>query len=277
MTHFNFLKAHGLGNDFAIFTDYTDLKISDELVKFICDRKIGIGCDLVVFIEEAENNYSDIISRFFNKDGSEAEICGNALRCIGKYYFRKFNKSNLTVETNSGLIDIEKQTDENIVVDLGKPNLRWDKIPLNFEINTSDLDFNLKYLKGGFAINIGNPHLIFFVESLKKKDLENDSNEILKKRFFPDGVNISAVKIISRNKINILTYERGVGLTNACGSGAGASVFASHKSQHCDKTVEVNMSGGDLNVEITRDGHILTIGEAKLVYEGKIDLNGYTK
>ena len=277
MTEFNFLKAHGLGNDFVILSDYTHLEISKKLIEFICDRKIGIGCDLVVFLNETDHNYSDVISRFFNKDGSEAEVCGNALRCIGKNYFKKYNKTNLTVETNSGLIDVEKQSDGHIGVDLGKPNLTWNKIPLNYEIDTSNLNFDLKYLKGGFAINVGNPHLIFFVEKLHKKELEIDSNKILKKNFFPDGVNISAVEIVSNNKINILTFERGIGLTNACGSGAGASAFASFKSKHCDKKIKVNMSGGDLNVEITEDGHILTIGEAALVYEGKINLSGFTK
>ncbi len=277
MTNFNFLKAHGLGNDFVIFSNYPRLEISNKLIEFICDRKIGIGCDLVVFLDETDNSYSDLTSKFFNKDGSEAEICGNALRCIGKNYFKKFNKTNLTVETSSGLIDIEEQSDGNIGVDLGKPNLKWDKIPLKFETDTFDLNFDLKYLKGGFAINVGNPHLIFFVEKLNKKELEIDSNKILTKEFFPEGVNISAVKIISKNKINILTFERGVGLTNACGSGAGASAFASFKSKYCDKSIEVNMSGGDLNVEITPDGHILTIGEAELVYEGKINLNGFVK
>ena len=184
MTKFNFLKAHGLGNDFVILSDYAGLEISKKLIEFICDRKIGIGCDLVVFLDETDNSYSDLTSRFFNKDGSEAEICGNALRCIGKNYFKKLKKTNLTVETNSGFIDIEEQDDGNIGVDLGKPNLEWDKIPLNFEIDTSDLSFDLKYLKGGFAINVGNPHLIFFVEKLHKKELEIDSSKILKKKLF---------------------------------------------------------------------------------------------
>ena len=272
MTTFNFLKAHGLGNDFVIFKEQPNLIISNEFIKFICHRKKGIGCDLVVFLSESENNYSDIVSRFFNKDGSEAEICGNALRCIGKYYFKKFKKKNLTVETNSGLIDVEEHNTGKIVVDLGKPNLKWNKIPIDIDIDTSNLGLNLKYLKGGFAVNVGNPHIIFFVDILNNKNLEIDSKEILKKNLFPDGVNINAVKVLSNKKLNVLTYERGVGITSACGSGAAASVFASHKSKFCDKNVEVIMSGGNLNVEITEDEHILTIGEAKEVFEGTINL-----
>ena len=275
MTEFKFLKAHGLGNDFVIFTEHSKLNISKELVKFLSDRKKGVGCDLTVFLNKSENNYSDLVARFFNKDGSEAEVCGNALRCIGNYYFKKFNKKNVTVETNSGLIDVEKNISEKISVDLGKPNISWDKIPIKIDVDTQNLDFDFDYLKGGFAVNVGNPHVIFFGDYLNVSELKKDSEKIIKTNFFPSGVNVSIVKVLSRSKVNILTYERGVGITDACGSGAGASVFASNKLNFCDKNVEVSMAGGNLFVEITRDEHILTIGEAKDVFVGQINLKDY--
>ncbi len=275
MTSLNFIKAHGLGNDFVIFTELSYSKINTKLVKHICDRKTGVGCDLAVFLKTSDKNYVDIVLRFFNRDGSEAEICGNALRCIGKYYFEKFNKSNITVETHSGLIDVEKYNQDKIAVDLGKPKLEWEKIPLSFETDTMNLNLDFKYLKGGFAVNIGNPHLVFFVDVINEEKLEKDSKEILKKKIFPNGVNVSIVKLVSKNEINILTFERGVGITSACGSGAGAAVFASYKLNLCDKKVKVRMSGGDLNIEITGDEHILTIGDACLVFEGKIKLDGF--
>ena len=275
MTEFKFLKAHGLGNDFVIFTEHSKLNISKKLVKFLSDRKKGVGCDLTVFLNKSENNYSDLVARFFNKDGSEAEVCGNALRCIGNYYFKKFNKKNVTVETNSGLIDVEKNISEKISVDLGKPNISWDKIPIKIDVDTQNLDFDFDYLKGGFAVNVGNPHVIFFGDYLNVSKLKKDSEKIIKTNFFPSGVNVSIVKVLSRSKINILTYERGVGITDACGSGAGASVFASNKLNFCDKNVEVSMAGGNLFVEITRDEHILTIGEAKDVFVGQINLKDY--
>ena len=275
MTEFKFLKAHGLGNDFVIFTKHSKLNISKKLVKFLSDRKKGVGCDLTVFLNKSENNYSDLVARFFNKDGSEAEVCGNALRCIGNYYFKKFNKKNVTVETNSGLIDVEKNINEKISVDLGKPKISWDKIPIKIDVDTQNLDFDFDYLKGGFAVNVGNPHVIFFVDNLNESELKKDSEKIIKTNFFPNGVNVSIVKVLSRSKVNILTYERGVGITDACGSGAGASVFASNKLNFCDKNVEVSMAGGNLFVEITRDEHILTIGEAKDVFVGQINLKDY--
>jgi len=234
-----------------------------------------VGCDLTVFLNRSKNSYSDLVARFFNKDGSEAEVCGNALRCIGNYYFKKFNKKNVTVETNSGLIDVEKNISEKISVDLGKPNISWDKIPIKIDVDTQNLDFDFDYLKGGFAVNVGNPHVIFFVDNLNESELKKDSEKIIKTNFFPNGVNVSIVKVLSRSKVNILTYERGVGITDACGSGAGASVFASNKLNFCDKNVEVSMAGGNLFVEITRDEHILTIGEAKDVFVGQINLKDY--
>ena len=275
MTEFKFLKAHGLGNDFVIFTKHSKLNISKKLVKFLSDRKKGVGCDLTVFLNRSKNSYSDLVARFFNKDGSEAEVCGNALRCIGNYYFKKFNKKNVTVETNSGLIDVEKNISEKISVDLGKPNISWDKIPIKIDVDTQNLDFDFDYLKGGFAVNVGNPHVIFFVDNLNESELKKDSEKIIKTNLFPNGVNVSIVKVLSRSKVNIMTYERGVGITDACGSGAGASVFASNKLNFCDKNVEVSMAGGNLFVEITRDEHILTIGEAKDVFVGQINLKDY--
>ena len=272
MTEFNFLKAHGLGNDFVIFFEQQRIIISDDLIKSISNRKTGIGCDLVAFVNQSKNNYSDLTAKFLNKDGSEEEICGNALRCIGKHYFQEKKKNNVTIETMSGLIYIEDFSKDSVIVDLGKPNLEWDKIPIKFQSDTKNLGINLNYLKDGFALNVGNPHVIFFVKDINEKHLESDSKELLSSGLFPQGANISIVEIVSQNQIKTLTFERGVGITQACGSGAGASVFASNKMNCCNSKVKVIMNGGKLDVEITKDDHILTIGDAKQVFEGKIEL-----
>lgn len=272
MNQIKFIKANGLGNDFVIFPKYNNLKITKSFINYISDRKVGVGCDLVVFIKESENNFSDLVVKFFNRDGSEAEICGNALRCVGKYFNQLTKKKNLTVETNSGLIDIAILNPDKIAVDLGKPNLSWDKIPLIKQFDTHNMQFNFDYLKDGFAVNIGNPHVIFFVDEIYKEKLEVDSVKILKKNYFPKGVNVSVVKISSKKIINILTFERGVGITEACGSGAGAAAFASFILNHCNRNIQVCMNGGNLNVEITQDKHILTIGDAKEVFNGEIKL-----
>ncbi len=272
MDQIKFIKAHGLGNDFVIFPRHNNLKITKNLIKYISDRKIGVGCDLVVLISESKNKLSDLVVRFFNRDGSEAEICGNALRCVGRYFNQLTKKKNLTVETDSGLIDIVILNFNQISVDLGKPNLSWDRIPLIKQFDTQNMQFNFDYLKDGFAVNIGNPHVIFFVDEICREKLEADSIKIYKKNYFTKGVNISVAKISSKKKINILTFERGVGITEACGSGAGAAAFASFTLNYCNRNIQVCMSGGNLNVEITKDKHILTIGDAKEVFSGVIEL-----
>ena len=270
MKKYNFIKAHGLGNDFVIFLEDSYINLTDELVRYISDRKKGIGCDLVVCLKQSDATYSDLETTFFNKDGSEAEVCGNALRCVGKYYLEKLKKSNTTIETKAGLIDIEMLRDGMIAVDLGKPNLNWNKIPIRMEMDTKNLGFNLKYLKEGFSVNVGNPHVIFFVEKIDQHELCVDSKKILESGLFPEGVNISAVKKISENQLNVITLERGVGITSACGSGAGASAYASHKLKYCGNRVNVQMTGGNLNIEITKDDHILTTGDSKEIFKGEI-------
>jgi diaminopimelate epimerase len=143
------------------------------------------------------------------------------------------------------------------------------------DINPQNLGIKLKYLEGGLSVNIGNPHVIFFVTELTKKKLEEDSKKIINGNLFPEGVNVSAVKVISRNEIKVMTFERGVGLTDACGSGASASVFASCKMNYCDTKVKVSMVGGDLDVEITKDEHILIVGDAMEVFEGNVNLEEF--
>lgn len=155
------------------------------------------------------------------------------------------------------------------------PNLNWKKIPLSVETQTENLGIDFSYLKDGFALNVGNPHLIFFNEEINIKKLENEAQRISKTSLFPSGININVVKVISKTEIKVLTHERGVGITQACGSGAGASAFVSNKLNYCDNKIKVQMNGGYLDVEITKDGHILIIGDAKEVYEGKINLKSY--
>ena len=160
MKEVNFIKMHGLENDFVVFFWDGSLP-SKKSIKNLSDRKIGIGCDLSLFLKNSENKLVDYEANFFNSDGSEAEICGNALRCLGKLNFLKTNNKNCLVETKAGLIDIEYIDENRISVNIGVAKFHWEKIPLSKNIDSSNLGVNCDYLKNGFALNVGNPHVIF--------------------------------------------------------------------------------------------------------------------
>ncbi len=272
MKSLNFIKMHGLGNDFVIFNS-VERKLHDpKFIKKISDRKTGIGCDLVVITRNSDTEYCDIYAKFINSDGTTAEVCGNALRCLGKELFKLKQKKHLVIETDKRLIDIEDYGNGNICVDMGKPKYDCNSIPLSSENNKNAISFNLEYLKIGYALNVGNPHLVFFVEQLNKNLLEKNSKEIENSDFFPEGINISIVKIINKKLVKIMTHERGVGVTQACGSAACASVLIAKEKDYVTDKVCVEMKGGNLNIEITSDNNVLMIGTAKKVFEGIMDI-----
>ena len=272
MKSLNFIKMHGLGNDFVIFNS-TEKKLHDpKFIKKISDRKTGIGCDLVVITKNSDTEYCDIYAKFINSDGTTAEVCGNALRCLGKELFKLKQKKHLVIETEKRLIDIEDYGNGNICVDMGKPKYDSNSIPLSSENNNNTIKFDLEYLNLGYALNLGNPHLVFFVEKLNKNLLEKNSKEIENLELFPEGVNISIVKIINKKLLKIMTHERGVGVTQACGSAACASVLIAKEKNHVTDKVCVEMTGGKLNIEITSNNNVLMIGTAKKVFEGTIDI-----
>ena len=261
----------GLGNDFVIFNS-TEKKLHDpEFIKKISDRKTGIGCDLVVITRDSDTEYCDIYAKFINSDGTTAEVCGNALRCLGKEFFKLKQKKHLVIETDKRLIDIEDYGNGNICVDMGKPKYDCNSIPLS-SVNNNTISFNFEYLKIGYVLNVGNPHLVFFVEQLNKNLLEKNSKEIENLEFFPEGINISIVKVINKQLVKIMTHERGVGVTQACGSAACASVLIAKEKDYVIEKVCVEMTGGKLNIEITSDNNVLMIGTAKKVFEGIIEL-----
>lgn len=263
---------HGLGNDFVIFNS-TEKKLHDpEFIKKISNRKTGIGCDLVVITRDSDKDYCDIYAKFINSDGTTAEICGNALRCLGKQFFKLKQKKHLVIETDTRLIDIEDYGNGNICVDMGRPKYDCNSISLSTKEKNNTISFDLEYLKKGIALNVGNPHLIFFVQELNKNLLKKNSKEIENLELFPEGINISIVKIINKQLLKIITHERGVGVTKACGSAACASVVIAKEKDHVTDKVCVEMTGGKLNIEIDSDNNVLMIGTAKKVYEGVISI-----
>ena len=256
----NFTKMEGLGNDY-IYIDTINQKFDlnySDLAKKFSNRNFGVGSDGIILIEKSE--IADFKMRIFNKDGSEAEMCGNGIRCVGKYVYDNnlTDKLNLTIETKSGIkylnLIIQNNEVSEVIVDMGKATLNR-KISLNI----LDNNFNLDY------ISIGNPHAVCITDlDINKYGniIENDSN-------FINRTNVEFVKIIDKNNIEVSVWERGVGETLACGTGACAAFFSCYINNLVDNEVNVILKGGVLVIKIEND-HIYMKGPCNLVYEGKI-------
>ena len=284
MTLINFTKMQGLGNDFIVldFEQYQEITLSlEKLAIKLCDRHFGIGADGLIVINPNNKN-ADIGWFFYNMDGSIAQMCGNGIRCFAKYVFEKklVNKKEFSVETKAGTI-IPKILDNGLIrVNMGLPILDTNKIPvkvennLNFEIKTLD---NKVFLAN--AISMGNPHCVIFVDkNTNTKDLAVEYGHFIETHnIFPEKTNVEFVKIISRDEISIDVWERGCGITLACGTGACASVVAGIMNDFLNSSVKVNLPGGQLFIEWNgkqsdKNHNVYMSGPANFSFTGQINL-----
>lgn len=273
-----FTKMHGLGNDYiyinAINNSYTKNK---EFIKSISNRNTGIGGDGVIFIEKS--TVADFKMTMYNSDGSVGKMCGNGIRCFGKYCFDKklTNKKDLMIETASGIrevyLSIVNGTVTGARVNMKKPILKGDLVPINFEkdqmINESVSISNVEYKVT--SVSMGNPHAIIFVESLKL-DINNIGIEFEQSEIYPESVNTNFVKVIDRDNIDLRVFERGSGETLACGTGACASAYACILLDKTNSDVNVRLLGGNLQISLI-DGEIWMEGPASTVFEGVLEMN----
>ena len=279
-----FTKMQGLGNDFICMKYNENLRYNLKIFsKFLCDRHYGIGADGLIFIGKSKN--ADVSMRIFNSDGSEAEMCGNGIRCVAKYVHDKkiLNKNPIYIETLSGIkkIDyiIENGKVMEIKVNMGKPLLNQKKIPIYLPYNTIKNDskmikvlFNIKGKELiGSCMSMGNPHTVIEVKDLKDIDIDKYGKIIENYKYFPNKTNVEFVEIINNDNIKVKVYERGAGKTLACGTGACASAYACYENKKINNNVKVELDGGSLNIEIDKENNIYMIGDAICVYEGVID------
>lgn len=275
----NFTKMQGLGNDFVIldYEEYEKTKLEpSELAKKLCDRNFGIGADgLIIVNPKCEN--ADISWIFYNSDGSIAQMCGNGMRCFARYvYDKKFiDKKEFSVETKAGIIIPKIISDTEVCVNMGKPILDTKKIPCTAKINLNipykigEKTFNLN------AVSMGNPHCIIFVDKDSKYLAENLGSKIETDEIFPEKTNVEFVEILSRNSVKINVWERGCGITLACGTGACATTVAGILDDYLDNTVSCNLPGGTLKVEWqgnknNTDHNVYMTGTATYSFTGQI-------
>ena len=274
-----FTKMHGCGNDY-VFINLFEEKIDNQkmISKKISDRHYGIGSDGLITIGPSNN--ADFKMCIYNSDGSEAEMCGNGIRCVGKYVFDNglTNKNKITIETLSGIkelkLNIINDKVNTIEVDMGIPLIKSKDIPtvidrniiVSEEVKIDENIFNIT------CVSMGNPHTILFVNDITKIEIEKYGELIENSKLFPNKTNVEFVKVISRDEISMRVWERGSKETWACGTGACAAVTACVLNGKTDNQVLVHLRGGDIKVTYDINEHIIMEGEAKTVYVGEIEL-----
>lgn len=259
-----FLKMHGLGNDFAIFdAREAPLGMDPERARALADRRTGIGCDQVILLEPSD--VADVRMRIWNSDGGEVESCGNAARCVALLLGGEGR-----IETAGGLL-AASANGEAATIDMGAPRFRWDEIPLAYALDTAAMPVGWEELQEPFAVNVGNPHIVFFVEDAGAVDLERLGPAIERDPLFPERVNVN-VASLEAGAIRLRVWERGAGLTRACGTGACATAVAAIGRKLAKSPVEVRLPGGALTVDWAPGGTIRMSGPAALAFEGEVEL-----
>ncbi|MEX0745417.1 MAG: diaminopimelate epimerase [Phycisphaeraceae bacterium] len=267
-----FRKMNGLGNDFVVLDARgRSLALSPETVQAIADRKEGIGCDQLIALEPSSR--ADVFMRIWNADGGEVGACGNAARCVAALVAGEEGRSQVSIETESGVLGAAVNKDGSVTIDIGAPRFAWDQIPLAVPVSdTREVEIEgVSDLPAASLVNVGNPHCVFFVDDIDAHDLARLGPMLERHPLFPERANISLVQVISPDHLKVRTWERGAGLTRACGTAACASAVAAARRDLIGRKVRVTLPGGDLEIDWREsDGHVLMTGPYALDYEGTL-------
>ncbi|MFL6830511.1 MAG: diaminopimelate epimerase [Sphingomicrobium sp.] len=259
-----FHKMHGLGNDFVIVDAREQpVEVRASLARAICDRRTGIGCDQLIVLEPSDA--ADLKMRIWNSDGGEVGSCGNAARCVVQLTGAK------RIDSDGGLLEGQDLGAE-VEVSMGEPRFGWDEIPLAYAMDTAALPMAWDGLQHPAAVNVGNPHLVFFVDDIQPVELSDLGPRIEHDSAFPERINVN-VAHVAGNDLDLKTWERGAGLTAACGTGACASAVVAIRTKRSASPVKVTMPGGSLAIAWEPGQPIRMRGTATHVFEGEIDLD----
>jgi diaminopimelate epimerase len=260
-----FLKMHGLGNDFVVIDARAHaFALSPALVQAIADRRFGVGFDQLVVIGPGENG-SDAHMTFYNADGTKAQACGNASRCVARYLMDETNRDRLRLSTVRGVLETRDAGSGLTSVNMGEPMLRWDQIPLSRKMDTLSLPID----GDPVATGMGNPHCTFFVDDAEHIALANLGPNIENHSLFPERTNVQVASIVGENHIRMRVWERGVGITLASGSSSCATAVAAARRGLTGRTVRVDLDGGTLEIDWREDGVWMT-GPSAHVFTGKL-------
>ncbi|HKD20933.1 MAG TPA: diaminopimelate epimerase [Rhizomicrobium sp.] len=269
-----FLKMHGLGNDFVVFDGRKGaILLEPRLARAVADRRFGIGCDQVIVIEPSKNG-AEVAMRILNSDGGEVEACGNAARCVARLLMEEKDVGSIRIDTLGGPLLCTDAGQGAVTIDIGAPRLDWTEIPL-----AKNLDTNGFALEAGgqsflaSAVSVGNPHCILFVADAERAAVAQFGPLIETHALFPARTNVEFVQVMSPSRLRMRVWERGVGITRACGTGACATAVAAARRGLAARKVDVVLDGGTLVIEWREsDGHILMTGPSALSFAGDVDL-----
>jgi len=273
MSGLPFLKMHGLGNDFVVLDARARaIALGPEAARRIADRRTGVGCDQLLILEPARNGAAARMT-IRNADGGEVSACGNGARCIASLLLNETGAPSIAIETAAGPIRAAARGGGRVEVDMGPALLGWREIPLAREIaDTTHLPLSAGPLSDPAGVGMGNPHAVFFVPDAQAVEIERWGPEIEHHPLFPERTNVEVCTVLARDRIRMRVWERGVGVTRACGSGACASLVAAVRRGLADRKAELILDGGSLEIEWrAADGHVLLTGPVATSFSGTID------
>ena len=275
MNNLEAYKMDGLGNDFVIF-DKRKKPISlskDQIIK-IADRKV-IGCDQVIFIENDKKNNAFL--KFYNSDGGEIDACGNGSRCVAYFLMKENNSKKISLKTKAGILEAELNDKNSVSINMGQPYFEWNKIPLSKNMDNKNLKIKInniegKIISGGFSLSIGNPHVIFFVENLNQFNLKEIGPQIENHNYFPEKCNVTLASIENKKHIKVKVWERGAGLTKACGTAACATAVSGAVLKLNERCVDIEFSKGLLNIDWKKNNNIYMTGNVSEIKKISVDI-----
>ncbi len=270
MARVPFRKMHGLGNDVVVIDARThEIPVGHRLAQVLADRHRGIGCDHILRIEYAEG--ADAFMRIWNGDGAEVAACGNGTRCVARLLMDESGRGSVKIRTNAGELACDDAGAGLVAVDMGLPRFDWRSVPLAREADTLRLDLGRPDLGPATALGMGNPHAVFFVEDPDALDIAAIGPALEHHALFPERANIGFVRVTAPDTIRARVWERGAGLTQACGTGACAALVAANRRGLAARAARVTLDGGALDIVWREDDHIVMTGPANYVFDGGFD------
>jgi len=272
---FNAFKMDGLGNDFVIIDQRKkNISLSNDQIIKICNREF-IGCDQLIYIKKDSNLDAEL--EFYNSDGSKSDACGNGTRCVAHLLSKENNKKEINLTVASKILKSKIFENNLVETSIGSPKMKWDEIPLSKNSNTKNLNIKLidnenNEFIGGIAVNVGNPHVIFFIENIDKFNLEKIGPEIENHELFPEKCNVTLANKINQNLIKVKVWERGAGLTKACGTAACATAVAANLENISNSKTEIEFSTGKLLISIDEKNNINMMGPVSKIKEIKVNI-----